>query len=102
MGCENCRAVLGHKNTAIYHKDPGIYTYLKKYRKVLKKDRVRPADLSDDPSSLVITKQKLTTDMHKENNVSQIELDKIKKEQNDARLRKLEQEDLERFYVWKK
>lgn len=54
--CENCRAILGHKDTSIFHKDPQIYTYIKKYRKVLRKDRVRPADLSDDPSSLKITK----------------------------------------------
>jgi hypothetical protein len=31
-----------------------MYRQVLEYRKVLKKDRVRPEDLSDDPQSLVI------------------------------------------------
>ena len=34
-----------------------MYKHLENYRKSMKKDRIRPEDLSDDPSSLVIHKK---------------------------------------------
>lgn len=34
-----------------------MYNYLKNYRKLLKKDRIRNEDLGDDPSSIIIKRK---------------------------------------------
>lgn len=54
QGCSNCRNLHGYQQSRTFKKDPGMYKHVKEYRKALKKDRIRPEDLSDDPLSLVI------------------------------------------------
>ena len=54
--CQNCRNLKGLKATALYTKDPKMYQHLLKYRAALRKDRIRAADLSDDPASLEVRK----------------------------------------------
>ena len=52
--CQNCRNLKGLKATALCAKDPKMYQHLLKYRAALRKDRIRAADLSDDPASLEV------------------------------------------------
>ena len=54
--CQNCRNLKGLKGTALFAKDPKMYQHLLQYRAALRKDRIRAADLSDDPASLEVRK----------------------------------------------
>jgi len=75
-----------------------MYQYLLRYRRALKKDRVRPEDLSDEPSSLQINRQETTLfTLTQTEEPGLREAAEEKKKQ-----RRLEKEQLEAFYKWQR
>jgi len=72
-----------------------MYAYLAKYRAYLRKDRVRPEDLSDDPSSLKVEiKSKSYTIKTAE------EIAAEKAEAEEALMKVMEREELDKFNAW--
>ena len=52
--CKQCQNTLGTRDKVGFNKDKKMYQHVVKFRKLLKKDRIRVEDLSDDPESLEV------------------------------------------------
>ena len=54
LNCKHCRLIMGDNKTRYFKKDPKMYQFLINYRATMKKDRVRPDDIGDDPQQMDI------------------------------------------------